>query len=142
MTMGVGAAVCVDGGGGASDSLGWTCTTGTEREVVVGLEGVPEERERLGQREKLPKKRFLEKREPAQTLPIGPPGRGGDGGQSLLVLVSFLFLHGGRRMALRAAAERGTFRREAIAGGRIGWWWSWVVGGEAGGKIVRSEMRS
>ena len=55
----------------ASDSLGWTWTTGTEREVVVGLEGVPVERERAGQSEKWPKKRFLEKRLPTQTLPIG-----------------------------------------------------------------------
>jgi len=73
MTMGAGGSVICAGSGLASDSLGWTWTTGTEREVVVGLEGVlPELREREGHREKLPKKPpFLENRDPTQTLPIG-----------------------------------------------------------------------
>ena len=78
--MGAGGAVGVGSGaggltsGGGAEAVG--CTTGTEREVVVGSEGLLEgaaERLRQMEPEMVLKKPFLAKlrRGPTQTLPIG-----------------------------------------------------------------------
>ena len=100
--------------------MGWT--TGTEREVVVGWEGVEaaEERFRQIEPEMVLKKPFLAKlrRGPTQTLPIGPVLRpaaaandGDRAGQSLVLTALVLVC-----LSRMAAAERGAFRREVAAG--------------------------
>jgi hypothetical protein len=95
MTIGAGGAVCVAGAG--LDSLCWTWTTGImERDVVAGRDGQMDP-------EKEPKTRFLEKHDPAQTLPIA-------GDQSLA-----LEGHG------NATAERGPSRRETLSAVQALW---------------------